>query len=213
MRIPRFYTKHALNPDIEVTLEANLAHYICNVLRLKEGAPVILFDGTGADFPAELKVVHKKQVSALVDAQISLHVESPLSIHLAQGVSKGERMDYALQKAVELGVSEITPVISEYCNVKLSAERWEKKQEQWYKLIISACEQCQRNVLPVLHPAVEFNQFIANTTSMTRLILVPGAPQYLSGVSRNERGFQLLIGASTAWRFITCFSNALVFSC
>ncbi|WP_395344780.1 16S rRNA (uracil(1498)-N(3))-methyltransferase [Ningiella sp. W23] len=194
MRISRFYTPQILNADREVTLEAATSHYISNVLRLKEHAPIVLFNGDGADYPAEISQIHKKQTLAFVNAQISLNVESPLRIHLAQGISKGDRMDYALQKAVELGVTQISPIISERCSVKLSEQRWQKKHEQWMKIIISACEQCQRNVLPELHHPIPFSQFIAKQTPMRRLILAPGSQRYLSGIARCEQGFQLLVG-------------------
>jgi 16S rRNA (uracil1498-N3)-methyltransferase len=194
MRIPRFFTSQDLQVDTEITLEESLSHYMCNVLRLKEGAAIILFNGDGSDYPAQLSQAHKKHSLAYIDAQIALHVESPLSIHLGQGVSKGDRMDFALQKSVELGVSEITPVITELCNVKLNEERWKKKHEQWQKIIISACEQSQRNHIPILHPALSFSQFIAQRCDQKKLILAPGSQHYLSGVARHEKGFQLLVG-------------------
>jgi 16S rRNA (uracil1498-N3)-methyltransferase len=194
MRIPRFYTEQSLQVDNEVILDDTLSHYICTVLRLKEDSPVILFNGNGSDYPAQILRPHKKNTLVLVDAQISLHVESPLAIHLAQGVSKGDRMDFALQKAVELGVAEITPVITEYCNVKLSEERWIKKHEQWHKLIVSACEQCQRNRIPILHPPITFSKLMSKQTPMKKLILAPGSQTYLSGLARSVQGFQLLIG-------------------
>ncbi|MFC4700325.1 16S rRNA (uracil(1498)-N(3))-methyltransferase [Glaciecola siphonariae] len=194
MRIPRFFADQPLQADAEITLDSTLSHYIVTVLRLKEGAPLILFNGDGADYPSQIVHGHKKHTSVLVDAQISLHVESPLSLHLAQGVSKGDRMDFALQKSVELGVTEITPVITEYCNVKLSEERWLKKHEQWQKIIISACEQCQRNRLPVLHPTLSFSQFVGQQSKKKKLILAPGSESYLSGVGREPNGYILLVG-------------------
>jgi 16S rRNA (uracil1498-N3)-methyltransferase len=194
MRIPRFYTTQALQADDEITLEESVSHYISTVLRLRENAPIVLFNGNGADYTADVVAPHKKQTKVVINAQISLNVESPLQIHLAQGVSKGDRMDYALQKAVELGVSEITPVLTEFCNVKLSQERWEKKHEQWQKIIIGACEQSQRNCIPSLHPAMTFGQFIKVSTLQKRIILAPGSQTYLSGLARHPQGFQLLVG-------------------
>nr|WP_136250364.1 16S rRNA (uracil(1498)-N(3))-methyltransferase [Ningiella ruwaisensis] len=194
MRIPRFFTRQELQADIELELEESVSHYINTVLRLKTEAPIILFNGNGADYPAEIIFSHKKKTQVYVNAQISLNVESPLRIHLAQGISKGDRMDYALQKAVELGVSEISPVVTEHCNVKLSDDRWLKKQEQWEKSIISACEQSQRNVLPKLNPRISFSKLIASKTDMRKLILAPGSQTYLSGLPRSQSGFLLLIG-------------------
>jgi 16S rRNA (uracil1498-N3)-methyltransferase len=194
MRIPRFYTSQPLQVDDEITLEESVSHYISTVLRLRENTPIVLFNGNGADYTADILLPHKKHTTAIINAQISLNVESPLKIHLAQGVSKGDRMDFALQKSVELGVSEITPVITEFCNVKLSQERWEKKHEQWQKIIISACEQSQRNCIPILHPALTFSQFIKVSTTKKRIILAPGSQTYLSGLARHAQGFQLLVG-------------------
>lgn len=194
MRIPRFYTPQSLHADDEITLEESVSHYICNVLRLRENSPIILFNGNGADYTADIISSHKKHTTAIINAQISLSVESPLKIHLAQSVSKGDRMDFALQKAVELGVSEITPVLTEFCNVKLSQDRWQKKHEQWQKMIISACEQSQRNCIPNLHPTITFSQFIKTSTTKKRIILAPGSPTYLSGLARHSQGFQLLVG-------------------
>ncbi|MBT1450450.1 16S rRNA (uracil(1498)-N(3))-methyltransferase [Glaciecola sp. XM2] len=194
MRIPRFYTAQSLQADDEITLEESVSHYISTVLRLKENAPIVLFNGNGADYTADIVSPHKKHTKVVINAQISLNVESPLHIHLAQGISKGDRMDYALQKAVELGVTEITPINTEFCNVKLNEERWEKKHAQWQKVIISACEQSQRNCVPTLHPVTSFSQYIGLNTNLKRIILSPGSDTYLSGTPRHPIGFQLLIG-------------------
>lgn len=103
-------------------------------------------------------------------------------------------MDFALQKAVELGVTEVTPVITEFCNVKLNEERWAKKHEQWLKVMIAACEQSQRNRLPTLHQPVVFSRFIGQQYNKKKLILAPGSQHYLSSVVRSESGYLLLIG-------------------
>lgn len=194
MRIPRFYINEALVVDNTLQAPAELAHYISTVLRLRIGCAIVLFNGNGSDYPSELVDVHKRNVSMLINAQISLSVESPLHLHLGQGVSKGERMDIALQKAVELGVTEITPIITENCNVKLDEERWEKKHASWQKLIISACEQSQRNVLPVLHAPVSMNNWLGQASTLDKIILAPGAKTYLSTLRKPQKGFRLLIG-------------------
>ena len=155
---------------------------------------MVLFNGDGNDYPSEILAISKTSVLVLVSSQLSLHNESSLNIHLAQGVSKGERMDFAIQKAVELGVSEITPVITERCAVKLSQERWDKKHEQWQKMIISACEQSNRNVLPKLNSAIDLSAWQKQTTDQTKIVLSPRSSQYLSHMSKPQQGVRLLIG-------------------
>lgn len=194
MRIPRFYIDQDLVVDANLELSSELAHYIGNVLRLKIGAPIILFNGNGNDYPAEIVDIHKRKATAVVNSQISLSLESPLHIHLGQGVSKGDRMEFALQKAVELGVTEITPIITENCNVKLDQTRWEKKYQSWLKLIIAACEQSQRNVLPQLHMPVSMQQWLGQTSELSKVILAPGAKTYLGNLPKPQKGFRLIIG-------------------
>lgn len=194
MRISRFYLNETISVDAEVSLPQELSHYLCNVLRVKVGQPIVLFNGDGCDYPSEVIDVHKKHTKALVNSQLNINVESSLTLHLAQGVSKGDRMDYAIQKAVELGVTEITPVLTKNCNVKLSETRWEKKVEQWQKIVISACEQSQRNVIPRINTPLTFSQLIAKNSTLSKLILAPGANQYLSGLKKPNKGFLLAIG-------------------
>jgi 16S rRNA (uracil1498-N3)-methyltransferase len=194
MRISRFYTPLAMQVDDEIELDPQLSHYINNVLRLKQSDPIVLFNGDGNEYTADVLSINKKQVIAIVNAQLSMRNESPLNIHLAQGVSKGDRMDFALQKSVELGVSEISPVITDRCSVKLSAERWQKKHEQWQKIIISACEQSGRNVLPTLNQPITLNKWLGQTTEQQKVMLTPGSNKYMSSLSRPVHGFRLLIG-------------------
>jgi 16S rRNA (uracil1498-N3)-methyltransferase len=194
MRISRFYTPMPMRVDDEIELDPQLSHYINNVLRLKQSDPIVLFNGDGNEYTADILSISKKQVVAIVNSQLSMRSESPLNIHLAQGVSKGDRMDFVLQKSVELGVSEITPVITERCAVKLSTERWQKKTEQWQKIIISACEQSGRNVLPILHQPIALNKWLGQTTEQQKVILTPGSSKYMSSLSRPVQGFRLLIG-------------------
>lgn len=194
MRIPRFYISDPLLVDSIIDVHSELAHYMHNVLRLRIGTPIVLFNGNGSDYPSEIVDIQKRSASILINAQIALTVESSLHLHLGQGVSKGERMDLALQKAVELGVSEITPIITENCNVKLDQERWNKKIASWQKLIIGACEQSQRNVIPELHPPVTMHQWLGQSSDLDKIILAPGAKTYLSGLSKPQKGFRVVIG-------------------
>ncbi|GAC15669.1 16S rRNA (uracil(1498)-N(3))-methyltransferase [Aliiglaciecola lipolytica] len=194
MRIPRIYHPDLLIVDRTIDLTPDAANHIVSVLRLSEGHPLVLFNGDGNEYSAELVSVKKRQASALVDAKLSISVESGLNIHLGQGVSRGDRMDFAIQKAVELGVTEITPLITERCGVKLSAERWEKKSIQWQKLIISACEQCGRNQIPILHPCMSIHDWTRQSTNQLRLTLHPKADKSIKDLAIPPAGVKLLIG-------------------
>lgn len=194
MRIPRIYHPEPLVVDDEITLASDATNHIVNVLRLKSGHPLVLFCGDGNEYSAELIVAQKRSATALVDAKLSINVESNLPIHLGQGVSRGDRMDWVIQKAVELGVAEITPLITERCGVKLSAERWAKKHQQWQKIIIGACEQCGRNTLPILHQPVQLTEWVATSTNQLRLTLHPKADKGVRHLQVPTTGVKLLIG-------------------
>ena len=194
MRISRFYIDTPQSVDAEIKLPQELVHYINNVLRLKQNTPIVLFNGDGNEYPADLVSISKRQAEVIVSSQIGISTESNLHLHLAQGISKGDRMDIAIQKAVEIGVSEITPVITELCNVKLDAQRWEKKYQSWLKLVISACEQCQRNILPILNPPTPLQSWFSHSKGLQKLILTPGASTYLSSLPKPEKGFSILVG-------------------
>lgn len=194
MRIPRFFIDQILLVDNVLQLPNELSHYMATVLRLRVGSPIVLFNGNGSDYPSEVVDIHKRKSSVLINAQISLSVESPLHIHLGQGVSKGERMEIALQKAVELGVTEITPILTENCNVKLDQERWLKKHASWSKLMISACEQSQRNIVPTLHKPISMHTWLGQSSELDKIILAPGAKNYLSGLRKPQKGFRVVIG-------------------
>ena len=194
MRIPRIYYPNPIPLEEEFTLTDEAGHHIATVLRLKPNHPIVLFNGDGNEYSAQIISVQRRKVIVEADACLSIAKESPLHLHLGQGVSKGDRMDIVLQKSVELGVSEITPVITERCAVKLDESRWEKKLNQWQKIVIGACEQSGRNTLPVLNTPVTLNQWLASSTVSSRLVLAPGAEQSLVRQPYNTHGYRLLIG-------------------
>lgn len=194
MRIPRIYHPDLLVVDQHIELSPDAVNHLVNVLRLKAHHPIVLFNGDGDEYSAELLSVEKRKATASVDAKLSISVESPLPIHLGQGISRGDRMDLVMQKAVELGVTDITPLITERCGVKLNADRWEKKRQQWHKIIVSACEQCGRNTLPSLHPATPFSEWISQSTQQLRLTLHPKAEKSIRHLTIPTQGVRLLIG-------------------
>jgi 16S rRNA (uracil1498-N3)-methyltransferase len=194
MRIPRIYHPDILTVDQEIELVGDAANHLSNVLRLKNGHPVVLFNGDDNEYSAQLIEVGKRKVVALVEAKLSISVESPLSIHLGQGISRGDRMELVIQKAVELGVTEITPIITDRCTVKLNAQRWEKKHQQWQKIAVAACEQCGRNTLPLLHPPMQLAEWTRQSTQQLRLTLHPKAEISFRHISVSAQGVRLLIG-------------------
>jgi 16S rRNA (uracil1498-N3)-methyltransferase len=194
MRISRIYYPFELVTDEYVTLTDDATNHVANVLRAKEGQAVILFNGDGNEYSAHLCEVTKRKVIVGIDSKISISIESPLSIHLGQGISRGDRMEWVIQKSVELGVTDITPLITQRCGVKLNEQRWSKKHEQWLKLVIAACEQCGRNVLPTLHPPTLFTNWIQLSTNQLRLTLHPRADKAFRHVSMPPFGARLLIG-------------------
>ena len=150
-----------------------------------------LFDGSGAEYRGELLEVGKKSVSVELHERLTGMPESPLRIHLGQGLSRGERMDWAIQKATELGVSEITPLISERCEVRLNDERADKRLAHWRQIAISACEQCGRSVLPIIHAPVTLRDWL-DVEADLKLVLHPVAEPLASHAKPQSLAF--LIG-------------------
>ncbi|AYC31154.1 16S rRNA (uracil(1498)-N(3))-methyltransferase [Pseudomonas cavernae] len=174
MRLSRFFIDQPLALGQHALPEAQ-AHYIGRVLRLAVGDTVQLFDGSGQEFRGELIEVGKKVVRVELREQFAGLAESPLRIHLGQGLSRGERMDWAIQKACELGATEITPIISERCEVRLKDERADKRLAHWRQVAISACEQCGRSVLPLIHPPVALADWLQQAEAVLKLVLHPVA--------------------------------------
>ena len=173
MRLSRFFIDMPLSLGLQQLPEAS-AHYISRVLRLNVGAAVQLFDGSGTEYRGELAEVGKKQVAVMLRDQLAGLPESKLHIHLGQGLSRGERMDWAIQKATELGVAEITPIVSERCEVRLKDERADKRLAHWRQIAISACEQCGRSVIPIIHPPMSLPDWVTLEAEL-KLVLHPVA--------------------------------------
>ena len=172
MRLSRFFIDAPLSLGQHELPEAQ-AHYIGRVLRHAVGDAVQLFDGSGQEYRGELIEVGKKAVRVELREQLAGQPESPLRVHLGQGLSRGERMDWAIQKATELGVAEITPIVSERCEVRLKDERADKRLAHWRQVAISACEQCGRSVLPVIHAPTSLGEWQAGLVADLKLVLHP----------------------------------------
>ena len=189
----RIYQPNELALNQETTLDENASHHLANVLRVKPQDQLILFNGQGGEYLAEISQVKKKQVTARIIEFFDVDRESPLSIHLAQGISKGDRMDYAIQKSVELGVTEITPILSDHCDVKRKVQNNEKKLRHWQNIMISACEQSGRTQVATLHAPQLFSDWILNRSEDQKLILHPGKSKATRVTAENQT-FALAIG-------------------
>ncbi|SHE70971.1 16S rRNA m(3)U-1498 methyltransferase [Modicisalibacter ilicicola DSM 19980] len=171
---PRIYVDALLEPGAELVLPEGAARHVVTVLRLKEGAPLTLFDGHGNEAEAELVAATRKRVVARIDTLAPGRGESSLAVHLGQAISKGDRMDYAIQKAVELGVTAITPLYTEHGDVRLKGERETRKHAHWRAVAISACEQCGRASLPTIHAPRPLDGWLVERDEALRLMLHPG---------------------------------------
>jgi 16S rRNA (uracil1498-N3)-methyltransferase len=196
----RFYTNTPLALGATVQLSANAATHATKALRLDVGDSATLFNGDGFDYACTLTAVTKNAVHASISGACQLHNESPLNITLLQAISSGDRMDYTIQKAVELGVTSIQPITSQRSLVKLSAERAEKRSEHWQNIVISACEQSGRSLVPKVNVTLNFNHlfdYLGKTTTADacKITLTPDAKQQLSSIVKPSGKIYLLIGA------------------
>ncbi|HYG32041.1 MAG TPA: 16S rRNA (uracil(1498)-N(3))-methyltransferase [Methylophilaceae bacterium] len=196
MSIPRFYCPTLLAPGAIVSLPANAAFHASKSLRLKAGDMAILFNGDGHDYLCEFVGFQKNDVTAKIRSVSKNHTESPLRITLAQAISSGDRMDFTLQKAVELGVSAIQPIASQRSVVKLSGERAEKRREHWQNVVISACEQSGRAVVPEVAAPLSLPAWLATQPAFAmRLTMSPSAGETLQDLPAPTGEICLLIGS------------------
>ncbi|MBK1640355.1 16S rRNA (uracil(1498)-N(3))-methyltransferase [Chromatium okenii] len=193
MRTPRIFVEMPLRVGDTVTLPAGATRHVTQVLRLTTDAPVLLFNGDGCDYSARLLTASRGMTQAVLDAVTTLEPLVPLEIQLALGVSKGERMDYALQKAVELGVTRLIPLFTARSQVRLDGERLARRWEHWRGVVIGACEQSGRRRLPQLDPAVPLAQWLEQWTDGGYL-LDPLAAQALTAIPAPAASVTLLIG-------------------
>lgn len=192
MRIPRIYVDQPITAS-DFALPDDAAAHVGRVLRMQAGDELQLFNGDGNNYAATIEQAGKKQVIVRVSASAANPTESALYLHLGQVISRGDRMDFAIQKAVELGVAAITPLFSERCGVKLDGERLQKKQQQWQKIVISACEQSGRSVVPQVHPAQPLVSWLSEPTKDLKLTLHPWADDTIKTLTPSNH-IRLMIG-------------------
>lgn len=195
MNLPRFYCREALAPGAHVELPEPVARHAVRVLRLPPGAPVVLFDGRGGEYPAHIERIERDRVYAELAAWRDVERESPLHVTLVQALQAGEKMDFTIQKAVELGVRNIVPVESRRSVMRLAGERASKRVAHWQGVAASACEQCGRNQVPLVAPLEKLDNWLARPAQgALRLMLAPDAEQSLADLPPASE-IQLLIGA------------------
>lgn len=193
--MPRFYCSQPLAIGSQLLLPDNVAHHI-QVLRLAPGSAITLFNGDGGEYTATLSAVEKKRVSAEVKAYTAHDVELAYAITLAQALPESSKMDWIIEKAVELGAAAIQPLSAQRCVTRLSGERAEKKLAHWQGIIVAACEQSGRNRLAQLAELSDFKSWISQQDLHRRVLLTPRATQSLSDWARHHppQALALMIG-------------------
>jgi 16S rRNA (uracil1498-N3)-methyltransferase len=191
---PRIYQPFPLAVQSVLKLDENASHHLARVLRAKIGDSLVIFNGQGGEYSAIITHIDKKNVEVKMETFLPREAESPLKIHLAQGIARGEKMDFIIQKAVELGAASIIPLITERCNVRLDNEREAKRLQHWQSVIISACEQSGRNRLPEIESPRLLKSFLPQVKADYRFVLTPHVDKKMTAhISRNA-SIVLLIG-------------------
>ncbi|WP_369589071.1 16S rRNA (uracil(1498)-N(3))-methyltransferase [Kingella oralis] len=196
--MPRFYLPTDLAPNTTFRLPENIVRHI-HVLRLNAGDAITLFNGTGNDFDATLQEIGKRHAQCHITAQRQPENESRLQITLIQAISSGERMDFTLQKSVELGVRAICPIISERCVVRLSGERADKRVQRWQDIAIAACEQSGRSIVPTVLPIVSFSDYLRQMPPELHLMMSLRRATTLRDIAPAPQSLRLMIGPEGGW--------------
>jgi len=195
VRLTRIYVDSPLEPGACITLRGGAASHVTRVLRLRVGQALTLFNGHGGEHVASIDRSQGGEVTVAVGEHRPIERESPLPLTLAQGVSRGERMDLVVQKATELGVSRLVPVLTERSVVRLDARQADRKSNHWRAIAIAACQQCGRNRLPEVTPPAQLREFLRQAAGdRAGLLLSPGAALRIEDVPRPRNGVTVLIG-------------------
>jgi 16S rRNA (uracil1498-N3)-methyltransferase len=193
VRVPRVFTPQPLQPHIEVTLESGASHHLCKVLRMKAGEQLILFNGEGGQYVASLISPDRNRAVAVTGAFDAVDRESGLTLHLGIALSRGDRMDWVVQKATELGVNKISPLETERTGARLDAKRRDKKLRHWRQIVISACEQCGRNRVPRIVEIRRLSDWLQGVSEDARFVLHHRADK-MTGEAAAPGSVALLVG-------------------
>jgi 16S rRNA (uracil1498-N3)-methyltransferase len=195
MTEPRFYVDLDLQEGALMNLPPQVHRHAALVLRRGAGQTIVLFNGRGGEYQAVIEHADRRNAAVRIGRHQPADRESPLQVTLAQGISRGERMDYAIQKAVELGVGAIQPLLTDHGVVRLSDERWLRKLEHWQGVVIAACEQCGRTRIPAVHPVLDLRDWLsACPADVLKLMLAPGAETVVGSMKAPEQPVVLLAG-------------------
>ena len=195
MRLTRVYVEAPVTAGERVVVEGSAANHITRVLRLRSGDALTVFDGNGGEFAARIEEFRKDAVVVALEEHRPLDRESPLTLTLAQGISRGERMDWIIQKATELGTSRIVPLFTKRSMVRLDERQAERKLQHWRAIAVAACEQCGRNKVPELAtPSDFFDVLPADSSGTTRLLLSPTGDLRIEDLQAVGQAITVLIG-------------------
>ncbi len=198
MFIPRLYYPHPLERGIHLALDKETAHYLLTVLRLKNDERVILFNGEGGEYIAKI-LVDKKRVNVQILSFENINTESHLEIHLGQGLLRGDKMDFVIQKATELGVASITPLFSKNSNVKLDEDRSNKRWQHWHNIAISAAEQSGRIKIPKIHPPIDLATWVQTPFEGSSVVFSPNSKSSLKTLKMSFP-IRIAIGPESGWQ-------------
>ena len=193
MRVSRLYVSSVLTVGRHIELDEDAGHYVRSVLRLKQADSIVLFNGGGGDYQGCLAEVSRKSVRVEIEKFLDRDVESPLNVRLGIGISRGDRMDWAIQKAVELGVNQITPLITERCVIKFSSDKKQQRLEHWQNIILHAAEQSGRTRLPELFEIADLPGWCSEQQGL-KVFLDPQAEKSLRDLPANTDQITLLSG-------------------
>jgi 16S rRNA (uracil1498-N3)-methyltransferase len=203
MRLTRVYVDAPVAAGKRVVIEGSAANHIARVLRLRNGDSITVFDGSGGEFGARIEEFRKDAVVVAVEEHRPVDRESPLPLTLVQGISRGERMDWIIQKATELGASRIVPVFTKRSVVRLDEKQAERKLQHWRAITVAACEQCGRNRIPDLAAPVDYFEMLAgsadsaghpDSAGATRVLLSPTGDLRIDDLQNVGKGITVLIG-------------------
>ena len=199
--IPRFHVPFSLSPGAQVELPKATAHHALRVLRMQAGDPVVLFDGNGGEWRAEMLGKMGSALHVVLKEFVDRDCESPLAITLVQALPTGDKMDWVVEKCVELGVTAIQPVAAKRSVIRLSAERMERRVMHWNHIASAACAQSGRNRVPVVAPVLDLPQYlaVAKTLAAQRLILAPQAEHPLRTLGKPAEPLIVMVGPEGGW--------------
>ncbi|MGH8471417.1 MAG: 16S rRNA (uracil(1498)-N(3))-methyltransferase, partial [Gammaproteobacteria bacterium] len=199
MRIPRVYIEAPLRCGATLALPRACAEHLARVLRRQVGDAIVLLNGQGGEWEATIASIRRAETTVTIGPHHAIERESPLRVTLAQSLARGQRMDYTIQKAVELGVTHIVPIAARRSVVQLEEARAERRLDHWRKVIRQACEQCGRNRLPAMEPVVDLPTWLARASSGVNVLLATRGETALSNLTLTEPSLTLLAGPEGGW--------------